>query len=554
MAKPVIVVVDDEDDSLAALVHELESRYGAHYLVVACASPGQALATLAKLRSEGASVPLVLADQWMPGQTGAEFLARVRELYPTARRGLLISRGDQSASGVLADAAALGQIEFSLPKPAWAPDEQFHRAITGSLDEWWRQEGRRFEAVTVIGQDPSARVHEIRDLLSRNNVPFGFLRGDSEEGRAALARLGVAGTTRPVVAIYTGAVLVDPANAEVAESLGNKVRPAGLTYDVVIVGAGPAGLAAAVYGASEGLRTALLEREAFGGQAGTSSRIRNYLGFPHGISGAELASRATQQALLFGTDFVYGNPATSLAGEGDLRVVGLEDGSRVRSRAVVIATGVAYRRLAVPGLDPFVGAGVFYGAGTAEAQALTGKSVFVVGGGNSAGQAALHLSKYARRVTIVVRSPSLAASMSDYLIREIGNAPNIDVRFRTECAGGGGAGRLEYLELRDNGSGETGREPADGLFVLIGAEPLTGWLPEEVGRDEWGFILTGPDTGARWPLRRAPFMLETSLPGVFAVGDVRRGTVKRVASAVGEGSIAIRLIHEYLALAPAERP
>jgi thioredoxin reductase (NADPH) len=554
MAKPVIVVVDDEDDSLAALARELESRYGAHYLVVACSSPGQALSRLAELRAAGASVPLVLADLWMPGQTGAEFLGQVRDLYPTARRGLLMSWGDQSATAPMADAAALGQIEFHLPKPTRAPDEVFHRAITEALDEWWSQQGGRFEAVTVIGQDPSARVHELRDLLTRNNVPFGFLNSDSEDGRAALARLGVAGAAGPVVALYTGTVLLDPANAEVAEALGNPVRPGGLTYDVVIVGAGPAGLAAAVYGASEGLRPALLEREAFGGQAGTSSRIRNYLGFPRGISGAELAGRALVQARMFGADFVYGNPATSLATEGDLLAVGLEDGSRVRGRTVVIATGVAYRRLAVPGLDALTGAGVFYGAATAEAQAVTGKPAFVVGGGNSAGQAALHLSKYARRITIVVRSNSLAASMSDYLIREIGDAPNIDVRFRSELAGGGGAGRLEYVELRDKDSGVTAREPASGLFVLIGAEPLTGWLPGQVGRDQWGFILTGQDTGTRWPLRRPPFLLETSMPGVFAVGDVRRGTVKRVASAVGEGSIAIRLIHEYLALAPAGRP
>jgi len=551
MAKPVIVVVDDEDASLAALAHELESRYGTHYQVVACSSPGQALARLAELRAAGASVPLVLADQWMPERTGAEFLAQVRDLYPTARRVLLTTWGDPSAVRPVADAAALGQIEFSLPKPVWAPDEVFHRSVTESLEEWWRQQGGRFEVVTVIGQDPPARVHEIRDLLTRNNIPFGFLPSDSEDGRAALARLGMAGATAPVLALYTGAVLVDPANAEVAEALGNAIRPAGLTHDVVIVGAGPAGLAAAVYGSSEGLRTALLEREAFGGQAGTSSRIRNYLGFPRGISGAELAARAIEQARTFGAEFVYGNPATSLAVEGDLLVVGLEDGSQVRGRAVVIATGMVYRQPAVPGLDALTGAGVFYGAATAEAQAVTAKPAFVVGGGNSAGQAALHLSKYASRVTIVVRSHTLAASMSDYLIREIGNAPNVDVRFRTELAGGGGAGRLEYLELRDKDSGVTTREPADGLFVLIGAEPLTGWLPGQVARDQWGFILTGPDTGASWPLRRAPFLLETSMPGVFAVGDVRRGTVKRVASAVGEGSVAIRLVHEYLALAAA---
>jgi thioredoxin reductase (NADPH) len=339
----------------------------------------------------------------------------------------------------------------------------------------------------------------------------------------------------------------------VAEALGLDVRPAGRTYDVVIVGAGPAGLAAAVYGASEGLRTALLEREAFGGQAGTSSRIRNYLGFPGGISGVELAQRAYQQAWVFGTDNVYGNPATSLTKDRDLLVVGLEDGSEIRSRAVVIATGVSYRRLGVPELEALVGAGVFYGAGTIEAQAVAGKPAFVVGGGNSAGQAALHLAKYAQQVTILVRSPSLAASMSDYLIRQIEAAPNVDVRYRCEVAGGGGRGHLERLLLRNRDSGQTELMPAAGLFVLIGAQPLTGWLPEAIRRDKWGFVLTGADTGEHWPLQRAALLLETTTPGVFAAGDVRHGSVKRVASAVGDGSIAIRLIHDYLALAPSAR-
>jgi thioredoxin reductase (NADPH) len=353
-----------------------------------------------------------------------------------------------------------------------------------------------------------------------------------------------------VLSLYTGVVLVDPANAEVAEALGLDVRPAGRTYDVVIVGAGPAGLAAAVYGASEGLRTALLEREAFGGQAGTSSRIRNYLGFPGGVSGVELAQRAYEQAWVFGTDFVYGNPATSLAKDGDLTVVGLEDGSEIRARAVLIATGVSYRRLGVPELEALVGAGVFYGAGTIEAQAVAGKYAIVVGGGNSAGQAALHLAKYAQQVTILVRSPSLAASMSDYLIRQIEAAPNVDVRYRCEVAGGSGSGHLEQVLFRNRDSGEAELVPAAGLFVLIGAQPLTGWLPEAIGRDRWGFVLTGADTGENWPLQRAPFLLETTTPGVFAAGDVRHGSIKRVASAVGDGSIAIRLIHDYLALAP----
>jgi thioredoxin reductase (NADPH) len=552
VAKPVLVVVDDEDASLQLLTRELESRYGAHYRIVACSSAAEALARLAELRAEGASVPVILADQWMPGMSGTELLGRARDIYPTARRGLLISWGDQSAAVPIFEATALGRMDFFVPKPAWTPDEQFHRAVTEALDGWWRQRGERFEAVTVIGAERSARAHEIRDVLTRTSVPFGFHRRDSAEGRAALERLGVSGDAGPVVALYNGAVLIDPSNAEVGAALGVDIRPAERTYDVVIVGAGPAGLAAAVYGASEGLSTALLEREAYGGQAGTSSLIRNYLGFPWGVGGADLALRAYQQAWLFGAHFVYGNPATSLAEAADLRVVGLQDGSEIRSRVVVIATGVSYRRLGVPELESLVGAGVFYGAATVEAQAVAGKPVFVVGGGNSAGQAALHLAKHATHVTILVRSESLAASMSAYLIREIDSAPNVEVRYRAEVTGGGGDGRLERLELRDQRSGRVESVPAEGLFVLIGSEPFTDWLPGAVGRDPWGFVLTGPDTGEAWPLERAPYLFETSLPGLFAVGDARHGSVKRVASAVGEGSIAIRLIHGYLALARAE--
>ena len=453
MAKPVLVIVDDEDASRQALVRELESRYGAHYRIVASPSPEMALARLTGFRAQGVAVPLVLADHWMPGMTGTEFLARVKNVMPTARRGLLTSWGDRSTFGPIREALAVGQMEFYLFRPAWSPDEQFHRAITESLEEWWREQGGRFEAVTVIGEEPSARIHEIRDILARNNVPFGFYRSDSAEGRQALARLGVSQPAGPVVALFNGIVLVDPGNAEVAEALGTDVRPAGQAYDVVIVGAGPAGLAAAVYAASEGLATALLELEAFGGQAGTSSRIRNYLGFPRGISGAELALRASDQAWGFGAHFIYGNPATSLAAEENLHVVGLADGSQVRSRAVIIATGVSYRRLGIAELESLAGAGVFYGASTIEAQAVAGRPAFVVGGGNSAGQAALHLAKYAEQVTLLVRSPSLAASMSDYLVREIDNAANVHVRYRSEVAGGGGDGRLEHLLIRDRDSG-----------------------------------------------------------------------------------------------------
>jgi thioredoxin reductase (NADPH) len=553
MAKPALVVVDGEGASLQALTAELESRYGAHYQVVPGSSAEVALARLAELKAAGADVPLVLADERIPGLSGTQLLARVRDIFPTARRGLLIYWRDRSTTAPFLEAAARGWVDFYLAKPASSPDELFHREVTGSLEEWWRERGVRGDTVTVIGDDRSARVHEIRDVLARNSVPFGFYPSDSQEGRAALQRLGVSEPAGPLLSLHTGVVLVDPTNAQVAEELGLNVRPAGPTYDVVIVGAGPAGLAAAVYGASEGLRTALLEREAFGGQAGTSSRIRNYLGFPGGVSGVELAQRAYEQAWVFGTHFVYGNPATSLAKDGDLLVVGLEDGSEIRARAVVIATGVSYRRLEVPGLEALVGAGVFYGAGTIEAHAVAGKPAFVVGGGNSAGQAALHLAKYAQQVTILVRSPSLAASMSHYLIRQIEAAPNVDVRYRCEVAGGGGSGHLEQLLLRDRDSGEAELVPAAGLFVLIGAQPLTGWLPEAIRRDRWGFVLTGADTGEHWPLQRAPFLLETTTPGVFAAGDVRHGSIKRVASAVGDGSIAIRLIHDYLALTPSAR-
>jgi thioredoxin reductase (NADPH) len=549
MAKPVLVIVDDEDASRHALARELESRYGAHYRIVPSTSPELALALLTEFRAQGVAVPLVLADHWMPGMTGTEFLARVKDVMPTARRGLLTSWGDRSTFGPIREALAMGQMEFYLPRPAWSPDEQFHRVITESLEEWWRERGGRFEAVTVIGEEPSARIHEIRDVLARNNVPFGFYRSDSAEGRQALARLGMSQPAGPVVALFNGIVLVDPGNAEVAEALGTTdVRPTGQAYDVVIVGAGPAGLAAAVYAASEGLATALLELEAFGGQAGTSSRIRNYLGFPRGISGAELALRASDQAWGFGAHFIYGNPATSLTAEENLHVVGLADGSQIRSRAVIIATGVSYRRLGIAEMESLAGAGVFYGASTIEAQAVAGKPVFVVGGGNSAGQAALHLAKYAEQVTLLVRSQSLAVSMSDYLVREIGNAANVRVRYRSEVAGGGGDGRLEHLLIRDRDSGRTESVPAAGLFILIGAQPFTGWLPAAIARDQWGFVLTGPDAPPHWPLPRAPLLFETTTPGVFAVGDVRHGSVKRVASAVGEGSVAIRLVHDYLAL------
>ena len=549
MAKPVVLVVDDEADSLRALTQELESRYGAHYRIVARASATDALATLAELRAEDAAVPLVLADQWMPETTGIELLARARELHPTARRGLLISWGDRSATAPILAAAALGQIEFYLPKPSWSPDEEFHLALTASLGEWWRQQGGRFEAVTVIGGEHHARSHEIRDLLTRNSVPFGFHRGDSAEGRAALRRLGLRPDQGPVVALYSGTVLVDPTNAEVGAGArrgraaagadlrrADRGRRAGWPGRRGLRGlGGPAHRGAGAGGLRRPGRDQLTDPQLPGLPVGRQRRRAGLAGVPAGLD-VRNAVRLRQPGH---------RPWRTRAGSTSS---GLEDGSEVRGRAVIIATGASYRRLAVPGLEALVGAGVFYGAATVQAQAMAGRHAVVVGGGNSAGQAALHLSKYASQVSVLVRSRSLAASMSDYLIREIDAAPNVEVRYGVEVVGGGGDGRLDHLRLRDRFSGGVDSLPAAGLFVLIGAEPFTGWLPDRLGRDRWGYVLTGADAGEPWPLERAPLPLETTMPGVFAVGDVRHGSVKRVASAVGEGSMCIHQVHQYLAL------
>lgn len=551
MARPAVIVVAEDEATLRLLAQEMGSRYGTDYEVISCNSVSAGLARLNDLRSTGAQVALVLADQWMSSGTGIEFLAEVRRLHPTARRGVVITWGDRSSTELVLESVALSQTDFYVPKPAWSPDERFHRLITEALDDYWRPLGGRFEAVTIVADESSARSHEIRDLLTRNSVPFGSLAVNSAEAAALLSTHGIANPTGPVAVLFNGKVLVDPTNAEFAAALDVDIRPTRDIYDVAIVGAGPAGLAAAVYAASEGLETAVLEREAFGGQAGTSSLIRNYLGFPRGVSGVELASRAYEQAWTFGTHFIYGNPAMSVRPDRALRVVGLADGSDLRSRTLIIATGVSYRRLEIPALEALVGAGVYYGAATIEGRVMTGKHAFVVGGGNSAGQAALHLSRYASHVSMLVRGSSLAASMSDYLIRQLETAPNLDVRYGSEVAGGGGDARLERLELRDRATGKVESVAAGGLFILIGAEPYTQWLPDTIRRDAWGFLVTGPDLGAEWKESRAPYLLESSMPGVFAIGDVRANSVKRVASAVGEGSIAIRFVHEYLEMAKA---
>jgi thioredoxin reductase (NADPH) len=530
-AKPVLLAVDDNPEDLEKLARELLKRYGADYRIVCESSTEAGMRRLRDCEAAGDDVALVLADQWVPKMTGAEFLARTRLIFPTAKRVLLIAQRDIAIREPLLRSTALGQVDYYVNKPWRSPDEAFR----------W-----------------SSRAHEIRDLWSRSRVPLEFHPVDSEEGKELLDRWGVGSDRLPVVVMFDQHVLIDPSNVEMVDAFAKSVpfamniRPDQRSFELVVVGAGPAGLAAAVYGASEGLETLVVERETFGGQAGTSSLIRNYLGFSRGVSGQELAAEAYAQAWLFGASFDFARHATGLRRTGEELAVALSDGTEVLGRAVLIATGVSYRRLGVASLEALQGAGVFYGAAVTEARAIEDREVHVVGGGNSAGQAAMYLSKYASKVTLLVRGASLEASMSEYLIKEIEAAVNVEVRLNTRVIDGGGRGRLERLVLGDSVSGATETVPTAALFVLIGADPRTGWLPKGVVRDRWGYVVTGQNLfgGGRqpegWPLQRPPTLLETSMPGVFAAGDVRHGSVGRVASAVGEGSIAIPLIHSYL--------
>ena len=551
MGKPTILVVDDDTAVLRAMERDLRRRFGADYRVLAVDSPTAALERLQQLQRRGGEVALLVTDQWTPGMTGVEFLRRAQELHPNAQRGVLVTFGDWSTVGPLHDAAILGQLDFFLFKPWADPDEWLYPTIGEYLSRWAKLHRPRFEVITVIGEQWAPRSHELRDRLDSNAVPYGFYPHDSDEGRRLLAAHDLDASRLPVLVFFTGQALVDPSDEDLARALGVATRPSGERYDVAIVGAGPAGLSAAVYAASEGLRTVVIERRSLGGQAGTSSLIRNYLGFPLGLRGEELTTRAHQQALLFGADFIFA-PATGLASRGGEFVLPIAGRDEVVARAVVIASGVDYRRLGVPGLEALMGAGVFYGAAVTEAQAMRGRHVAVVGAGNSAGQAAVHLAQYAERVTLLVRGDGLAKGMSDYLVQEIEGIANVDVRVHTEVVDAVGRSRLEGLVLRDRATGQTETLPAGALFAMIGGEPRTEWLEHAVRRDSQGYLVTGADLREDgrppegWPLDRAPFLLETSLPGVFAVGDARSRSVKRVASAVGEGSVVISFIHQHL--------
>ncbi|HEX5855999.1 MAG TPA: FAD-dependent oxidoreductase [Thermoanaerobaculia bacterium] len=548
--KPVILVVDDDSESLASLADALTRRYGADYRVASHDSASAALEDLERIRALGESVALIIADQWMPGMEGIEMLGRAHEIHPAAQRALLVDWGDRSAAPAILEGCAFGQLENYIRRPWLPPEVHLYPAIGEYLAEWTRAHGHgpRMELVQVIGDDPSRRTHDLRAFLERSGIPHGFSAAGSEAGRAALEEVGLDGSRLPVVVLLDGRALVDPSNAEISDALG-ATNLEERECDLAIVGAGPAGLAAAVYGASEGLVTIVVEREAVGGQAGTSSLIRNYLGFPRGISGGELAQRAYEQAWLFGTKFVFAREGLRLRTAGQSRILTLSDGIEITARAVILATGARYRRLDVPGAERLVGAGIFY-ATPGDVRPLKDREIFVAGGGNAAGQAVIFLASGARKVTLLVRSDSLEKGMSDYLIQQILRLGNVEVRLRTQVVGVAGEHTLERLTLKDEASGQTETAGAAALFVLIGADPHTEWLAGILQRDSHGFILTGPGVRraeALWNLDRPPTRLETSIPGVYAAGDVRRGSIKRVASAVGEGAVAVQYVHEYLA-------
>ncbi|MCP2342373.1 FAD-dependent oxidoreductase [Actinomadura rupiterrae] len=545
MVKPVIVTVDDDPGVSRAVARDLRRRYAESYRVLRAESGPQALSALRELKLRGDDTAVLVADHRMPEMTGVEFLEQAMDLYPFARRVLLTAYADTDAA---IRAINVVDLDHYLLKPWDPPEEKFYPVIDAQLEAWRRTDRRRPGELRVVGHRWSARSYEVRDFLARNQVPYTWLLDTAPEATELLKAAG--DPELPLVVTAEGTQLSAPTDAELAAVVGLSTSPGAEFYDLVVVGGGPAGLGAAVYGASEGLNTVLIERHASGGQAGQSSRIENYLGFPDGVSGAQLADRARRQAERFGAELITTGEVTGIQAHGRARVVTQADGSTIAAHAVILATGVAYRRLDAPGLDDLVGRGVYYGAAMAETPGCQGDEVYIVGGANSAGQAAVNLSKVAKRVHILIRGENLERSMSHYLIEQIAEIGNIEVHAGTAVTEGRGEDRLERLVL----SGPDGERTvhAHWLFVFIGAEPGTGWLDGVVERDEHGFVLTGPDLvvdgrhPADWEPNRQPYHLETSMPGVFAAGDVRSGSIKRVASAVGDGAMAVALVHRYL--------
>lgn len=548
MAKPIILAVDDDISVLEAVVQDLRRQYGAVYRILRAGSGQAALDTCGELQKRGDAVALFLSDQRMPGMSGVDFLEKAQVLYPTAKRALLTAYADTEAA---IRAINTAKIHYYLTKPWDPPEERLYPVLDDLLESW--KDGYRppFEGLKVVGPRWSLQDHQVRDFLTRNQIPYVWLDPDrNDEAVRLLEQYGVSDRKLPAVLFPDGTSLTQPGMTELAAKIGLRTQAERDFYDLVIVGAGPAGLAGAVYGASEGLKTLVIEPEAPGGQAGSSSRIENYLGFPSGLSGADLARRAYIQGTRFGAEFLT-QRAVGIRSENHYHFVQLQDGREVSCRVCLLAVGVNYRRLDIPGLERLTGAGVYYGANLAEAVSCRDEDVFIIGGANSAGQAAMHFAKYARSVTMLVRSSSLEKSMSKYLIDQIAGSSNITVETHAEVVEAMGGQRLECLKIK--GAKDEFIRPASGLFIFIGAAPHTEWLPEGIMKDPRGFVLSGPDLMVEgrmpriWKEDRSPYLLETSVPGVFVAGDIRHGSVKRAASAVGEGSIAVQFIHQYLA-------
>jgi len=552
MAKPILLSVDDDADVLRAIERDLRSNYGADYRVIGSGSPEGALDLLKQLKLRSDSVALLLADQRMPRLDGVHFLQEAMRIYPEAKRALLTAYADTTAAiGAINQAS----IHYFFMKPWDPPAEHLYPQLDDLLGDWQASHHPAYSGMRVLGTRWSPKSYELRDFLARNHVPYQWIDAEASasdpETKILLESLGADATKVPVVLFTDGTKFLECTPAQVAQKVGLRTRAQTSFYDLAIIGGGPAGLAAAVYGASEGLHTVMVEREAPGGQAGMSSRIENYLGFPAGLSGGDLARRAVTQAQRFGVEILAAE-AAGIRTEGPYRIIKLADGSEFSCHALMIATGVQWRRLDVPGIDRLQGAGVYYGGGSTEAISCAGETVYVIGGANSAGQAAMNFAKYAERVVILVRGTSLSSTMSQYLIDQIKETPKISVWAHASVSEAHGETHLEEISVLCSDTGKIERVPASSMFIFIGALPRTDWLAGMVERDDRGFLLTGSDlfvSGERpkgWSLERDPFLLETNVPGIFAVGDVRHGSVKRVASGVGEGSVAVQFIHQYL--------
>lgn len=550
MTKPTILTVDDDPAVSAAIARDFADRYGAQYRIVRSTSGEEALSVLARLALRDEPVALIAADQRMPRLTGVELLERSREHAPDAKCLLLTAYADTDVAIKAINDIGL---DYYMLKPWDPPEERLYPVVDDLLEDWHRAHPDQTSQIRVVGHRWSERSHAIKTFLARNHVPYRWLDVErDEEGRRMQSIADAGADDLPLVLLPSGATLTAPATVEVADALGLQTTAQQPLYDVCIVGGGPAGLAAAVYAASEGLSTVIVEREAPGGQAGTSAAIENYLGFPKGLSGADLTQRAMAQVSRFGAELVLARDVAGFEVRGPVRAVLLEGGGEIEAKAVVVSTGVSYRRLAADGLDELTGRGVYYGANAGDASQCQDGEVYVVGAANSAGQAALNLAKFAKRVVMVVRAGSLEASMSQYLVERIHGAANIEVRLRSEVVSVRGDGHLEALTLADRDTGEREEVAAEWLFIFIGASPRTEWLGDAVARDDFGFVATGNDLvvvprGSVWMESRPPFALETSVPGVFAAGDVRLESMKRVASAVGEGAMSIYFVHRYLA-------